>query len=257
MLIIIRRATVSIAGARGGRPFQSTNRFGHVGGIQLDADILPAQLPGHQSHSPRPEKRIEHKISGSSRGQHARLHQSRRESRNMRTAVGGGVDAPDGASVAGATIVCQFFSGFMLVAIMRGLGQHEQVFVCSRRPVLDALGHDIGFVPDDVTAQIPAAFLQGQRQPPGNTEQILVLQARRIVRANIHRAVGVLLVRCPPAAIAAGVAISYVQPQYAVRFEHPPNFVENLRERLDEPRQRWLQSDLARDAIIAQTPVRR
>lgn len=159
MLIIIRRAAVSIADTRVGRLFQNTNRFGHIGGIQLDADILPAQLPGHQSHRPRPEERIEHKISGSGRGEHTRLDQCRWEGRNVRTAIGGSVDAPNRASVAGATIVRQFFNRLMLVAVMRGLGQHEQVFMRPRRPVLDAFRHDVGLVPDDVAAEIPAAVL--------------------------------------------------------------------------------------------------
>ena len=227
-----------------------------VSGVQLDADISSPKTVRDQPHRARAEEGIEHEVARGSGGEDARLHQSLRKRRDMRTAGIGGIDVPHRPAIASPAILRRLLHRLVVIMVLLGLGEHEEVFVCPSGAVLDTFGHDIGLVPHDVAAQIPAILLQRQRQPPRDAHQILVFEPGRIVGPHVHRAIGILFIRCAPAAISTGVAVADVQPQNAVRLEHAFHLRKNVRERLDEARERRLQTDLSRDAVITQTPIR-
>ena len=125
------------------------------------------------------------------------------------------------------------------------------------RAILDALGHRVWLVPHNVTAQIPAIILQGERQPPRNADQVLWLQALGRVGANVHRPGRVLLVRGAITAIAARVAVADVQPKGAVIRQHAPHLGEDGHQSVQELGHGALKPDLFFDAVIAQPPVGR
>ena len=84
------------------------------------------------------------------------------------------VDVPNGAPIAGVSILGGFLDGFLIVVIAPGFGQHEEIFMRTGWAILDAFRHDIGFVPHDVTAEKPAVVLQRESQPPRDAKQISI-----------------------------------------------------------------------------------
>ena len=236
-------------------PLQRGHRFSHVVRIQFDADVAPSQSLGHDPDRPGAEERIKHEIARTGRGKHTRLDQCLRKGSDMGTAGITRVDVPNGAPIAGVSILGGFFHCFLIVVIIPGFGQHEEIFMRPGWPILDAFRHDIGFVPHDVTAQKPAVVLQGEGKPPRDAEQILVLETGRIVRTHVHRAIRILLVGRSPAPIAAGVAVANIEPENAVRSEDPFHFGEYIGQSLDEARESRLESDLSCNTVVPQTPV--
>lgn len=164
---------------------------------------------------------------------------------------------PHRPSIARLAIVGGFLHRFVIIAVMLRLGEHEEVFMRAGRTVLNALRHDIWLVPNDVAAEKPPIVLQSQCESPWDSHEVFVFKSRRIVRTHIHRAVRILFVRSPPAAVSAGVSIADIEPENAVLFEHPLHFGKNIRQRLNKSRERWFQSDLSRDAVVTQSPIRR
>jgi hypothetical protein len=76
-------------------------------------------------------------------------------------------------------------------------------------PVADRFGHGVRLVPDDRVPQNPPVLLQGERDPPGQAEQVLGRHAGGPVRAQMMAKVGVQAGGRPPA---RGVRVAQVQP---------------------------------------------
>jgi hypothetical protein len=166
-----------------------------------------------------------------------------------------GVDAPDRSAIPLAPVLGTFFHGFVVVAVLFALREHEEIFVRASGPILYAFRHRVRLVPDDVAAEEPAIVLQCECESPRDSEQILVFETRRIVGADVHRAVRVFFVGCSPSAVAAGVTISDVQPQDSVGLEHALHVGEDRRQRLDESSQSGFETDLTFDSVVPQTPI--
>lgn len=62
----------------------------------------------------------------------------------------------------------RLFDGLMVVVVPLGFRQKKNILVRPGGPVFHALGHGIGFVPDDVRPEIPTIRLQRERQTPGD-----------------------------------------------------------------------------------------
>ncbi len=127
----------------------------------------------------------------------------------------------------------------------------------SSRPILDALWHRIGLVPDDIASQIPTVLLESKGQAPRNAQKILRFQAFRRIRSDIHCPCGILLVRRPPPAVSTGITIPDVQPENTVFFQYSFDFIENSNQPIDELGQCRFQSYLSFNVVISQSPVRR
>jgi hypothetical protein len=229
---------------------ESRHGFRHIGRVQLNADESPAETLGHEAHRARPEEWVEDELVRGGRGEQTGLDQRLGEGRDVRTPGIGGVDVPNAPSIAFTAVLSPLLHRFVIVTVLLRLREHKKVFVGAGGPVADTLRHGVRFVPNNVAAQEPSVVLQRQRQPPRHPKQVFVFEPWRVVRPHIHRAVGVLLIRRAPAAIPAGVSIADIQPEDPVRLEHALYFGKHDGERLDEPRQRWLQPDLPGNPII-------
>jgi hypothetical protein len=155
--------------------FQRTNSVRDVGRIQFDSNVTSAQPLRDESDGPRSEERIENEIGLLSRRKNTRFNQRLGKCGDMGAAGIQSVDVPDRTPVPLRPILCAFFHRFVIVVVLLGLGEHEEIFMCSSRAVLDTLGHHIWLVPDDVASEKPAAVLQGEGESPWNSEQILIL----------------------------------------------------------------------------------
>jgi hypothetical protein len=144
--------------------------------------------------------------------QHTRLHQRLRERREVRVRVRLRRDLPHGTLVAASGLggfavppllrvpdrfawtcldsprkLCRVHSPRMGVPAAPGSrprrrntgrpGEQEQVLVRLRRPVRHRLRHRVRLRPDDVGAQVPPVGLEGEREPPRDTDEILRLEA--------------------------------------------------------------------------------
>src|SRR6202035_278890 len=107
------------------------------------------------------------------------------------------VDIPDGSQVP----VVRPTESVGLVNVSLFLAEEEDVFVASRRAVLDAFGLTIGFVPDDVGAEIPSCGLERECQAPGDSDRVFWLQAGRRWRPNAHGTHGGFLVGRAPRSV--------------------------------------------------------
>src|SRR5262249_23249541 len=106
------------------------------------------------------------------------------------------------------------------------------------RPVLDALRHGVGLVPDDLLAEIPTVGSKGKRQHPGQAHQVFLLQAGWRLSVWLFHAgqllttAAVLLPKSGHALVAVGFstgkAVADVHPDRAVVPEYAPNLPENL-----------------------------
>lgn len=231
--------------------------FNDISRVQFYADVTPTKSFRHEANRARAEEGIEHELAGVGRGEDTWLDESLREGGNMCAAGIQSVDVPNRSAIARTAIARRLLHCFMVVAIALGLGEHEKIFMRAGRTVFHTLGSHIWFVPYDVAAEKPPVVLQSQRQPPRDAKQILILQSRRIVRAHVHCAVRIFLVRRAPSPIAARVAIANIEPENAVWFEDTIHLGKNIGQGLNEACERWLQADLSGNAIVAQAPVRR
>ncbi len=231
--------------------------LGDIGRIQFDPDISATEPARDEAHRARSEKGIEHKVIRSRGGENTRLNQCLGKRCNVGTARIRGIDVPNRAPVSFAAILGAFFYRFMVIGILLAFGQHEEIFVRASRPIFHTLRHCVWLMPDDVAAEEPTIVLQRESEAPRDAKQVFVLETGWIVRAHIHRAIWIFLVGSSPSAVTAGVAISDIQPQDAVRFNDPSCLCENRGKRLNESCQGRLKANLTFNSVITQSPVGR
>lgn len=230
---------------------------GDVSRIQFDADVAPAESLRDEADRARAKKRVEDEIISFGRCENAGFDQRLRKRCNVGAARIGSIDLPNRAAIARPAIVGGLLHCFVIVAVVLRLGEHEEVFVRTGRPIFDALRHDVWLVPHNVAAEEPSVVLQRQREPPRDAQQVFVFESGGIVRTHVHRPVGILFVGSPPSAVSAGVAIADIEPEDTVLLENALHFGKHIGQRLDESGQRRLQSDLSCDAVVTQSPIGR
>lgn len=240
-----------------GLPVEFLDGFFDILGIQFDAHITASQGLAGDTDRPASEERVEHEVIRPGGSQQAGRDQVGGEGSDVVGLGRAGVDAPDGAAIPTFTVLRILHHGCRIVGILLLFGEHEEILVSPCGPVLDALRHDVGFVPDDVAAEKPTVILKRERQPPRHAQQILVLEPGWIVWADVHGAVRILLVGRAPSPVPARVAVTDVEPEHTVRLEHPPDLGEDRRERVHVAGQGGFQPNLPRDAVIAERPIRR
>ena len=237
------------------RQLQKGGGFLNVRRVQLNAHVASAKAGTHHSDRPGAEEWIQNKISGSGGRKNARFDKRLGKSSNVGTGRVHGVDIPDGSSVAHLPACRQLAHGICIISIILRLCEHEQVFVGSGRTILNALWHGVRFVPNNIAPQIPPDVLKRKREPPGNPQQIFILESRGVVRTRIHRPVRVFFIRRPPSTVPAGVSVTDVEPKNTIRSENALHFGKNSGQRLQETRQCRFEPDLSRNPVIPQSPV--
>ncbi len=150
--------------------FQKSDSLGNVGRIEFDPDVATSKSLGDAPDGAGAKKWVEDKVIRLGGGKDARFHKSLGKCCNMRTAGIAGVDIPNGPTISGTAILRQFFNRFLIVMVMLGFCEHEQIFMRPGGPIFHALGHDVGFVPNDVAAKKPAIILQRQCESPWDAE---------------------------------------------------------------------------------------
>jgi hypothetical protein len=122
-------------------------------------------------------------------------------------------------------------------------------------PILDALGHGVRFLPDDVLPQVPAIVTKGERDHPGDADEILLLQPLRF-KAEVRLASWLMPVpgvhglkgcagRVPLIAV---VCVAQDEPKRPVIFQHPTYLLEHFEQVPDVLFRRVLDANLLIDA---------
>src|SRR5690606_624353 len=147
-----------------------------------------------------------------------------------------------------------------VVVVARRLREQEHVFVRLRGPVGDALGHGVGFRPDDVGAQIPAIRLEGEGDAPGEADQVLGLERRHHQSVPLREhwlpdlaTVPGISALGPTVPVVGVVCVPEVKPERPTAAQNPPHLAEDLDHVLDVQLGRRLQPELAEPGAAAHT----
>ena len=129
------------------------------GGAAAAAGAVPPRgddLPGVRAVLGRPGTAAARRPAGAPR--RPAIPRRRAPLRSRAAAGRGGVRHADGVEVE---------------PVVPGLDEQEDQLVAAVEPVADGLGHGVGLVPDDGVAEDPPVVLEGERDPPGQAEQVL------------------------------------------------------------------------------------
>src|SRR5690606_36089127 len=143
-----------------------------------------------------------------------------------------------------------------VVVIPWVLGQQEDVLVRLCGPIRHAFRHRVRFMPNNVSAQIPAVRLKSEGDTPRDADKILGLQsfdtATRIPGLSLFQPT---LVVVPTSAARTVVTVTQVQPDCPVWPQHLANPAEHLDQLRDVLLRCLLQPDLSFDAVIPKAEV--
>ena len=202
------------------RVFKSALHKLDVGWLQFDANPAPSELLRRQKGRSRSSIRIQHHIASFRSQTHALLREGRRHNRRMvvqgpqTTFTWLRRNIPSGTKSAPV----RSLNGVDLVIVILALGQEKYRFVTLCGAISNRFRMGIGLAPDNFGPQPPSIFLQCERQPPRQSNQVLWFKALRSGGSHRHGASSVLLVRSSVATISRSIGISHIEPNGSVFF---------------------------------------
>ena len=101
-------------------------------------------------------------------------------------------------------------NGRSVIVIFFSPGEKKKIFVSPGWPVMYGFRHGIGFMPDNIAAQIPAILLQREGQPPRYAHQVFVFESLWYMACGMS-----MLVSCASWRLRAGIsgiAVPHVEP---------------------------------------------
>jgi len=159
-----------------------------------------------------------------------------------------------GTSSAGPDGGMRYADGVEVEPVVAGLDQEKDQFVAAVHPVADRFGHGVGLVPDDGVADDPAVVLEGERDPPGQPEQVL---GRDVLGPSARERGTEVGVQPGDRAAAFTVGVAEVEPARAIIGQHAAGLVEDRSQDLDVGGRAGLEPVLTAHAVVALAPIRR